>query len=248
MSGKRSYRQYCATARTLDLVGERWTLLVIRELLTGPRRFKDLAASLPGIGTGLLGARLRHLEEVGLIRRTVLPPPASVPAYELTEAGRELEPVVMAIARWGLRWALGTPDAGDAFHPGWAVLALQATFRPDEASGVRESYEFRVDDDIFYARVNNGRVESVHGPAWQPTLTVTCDGSTFRALASGELSLKDAARSHLIELDGDRRALRRFERIFPMPDTASLRPERSARAARHITPPKGRAAQDGARA
>jgi DNA-binding HxlR family transcriptional regulator len=230
MSGKRSYGQYCATARTLDLVGERWTLLVIRELLTGPRRFKDLAASLPGVGTGLLGARLRHLEEIGLIRRTVLPPPASVPAYELTQAGRELEPVVMAIARWGLRWALGTPDASDAFHPGWAVLALQATFRPDEASGVRESYEFRVDDEIFHARVHDGRVESVHGPAWEPTVTVTCDGSTFRALASGELSLQDAARSHRIEVDGDRRALRRFERIFRMPDTASLGPESSERA------------------
>jgi DNA-binding HxlR family transcriptional regulator len=231
MSGKRSYRQYCATARTLDLVGERWTLLVIRELLTGPRRFKDLAASLPGIGTGLLGARLRHLEEVGLIRRTVLPPPASIPAYELTEAGRELEPVVMAIARWGLRWALGTSDVEEAFHPGWAVLALQATFRPEEASGVHESYEFRVDDDTFHARVEDGRVESVHAPAWRPTLTVTSDGSTFRELASGGLSLEDAARTHRIELEGDRRALRRFERIFRRPDSASLRPGRSARAA-----------------
>jgi hypothetical protein len=154
----------------------------------------------------------------------------------------------MAIARWGLRLALGTHDAGDAFHPGWAVLALQATFRPEEATGVHESYEFRVDDDIFHARVHDGQVESVHGPAWQPTVTVTCDGSMFRALAAGELSLEDAARSHRIEVDGDRRALRRFERIFRMPETASLGPERSVRAARHITPPKGRAAQDRARA
>ena len=82
MPQKRSYGQYCATAKTLDIVGERWTLLVIRELLTGPRRFKDLAASLPGIGTGLLGARLRQLDEVGLVRRTTLPPPASVGAAE----------------------------------------------------------------------------------------------------------------------------------------------------------------------
>src|SRR5262249_27656175 len=177
------------------------------------------------------GARLRHLEEVGLIRRTMLPPPASVPAYELTDAGREIEPVVMAIARWGLRWALGTPHVSDAFHPGWAVLALQATFRAEEAAGVRESYEFRVDDDIFHARVHDGSVESVHGPAWEPTLTVTCDGSTFRALASGELSLEGAARSHRIEVDGDRRALRRFERIFRRPTSATLAPDRSSRAA-----------------
>jgi DNA-binding HxlR family transcriptional regulator len=222
MPQKRSYGQYCATAKTLDIVGERWTLLVIRELLTGPRRFKDLAASLPGIGTGLLGARLRQLEEVGLVRRTTLPPPASVGAYELTEAGRELEPVVMALARWGLKWALGKPARGDAFHPGWAVLALQALFNPAEASGIRESYEFRVDGEVFHARVDGGQVQSVHGAAWEPTLTVTSNGSTFRAVASGELSLEQAARSGRITIAGDRSALRRFERIFARPTPAKL--------------------------
>jgi DNA-binding HxlR family transcriptional regulator len=100
---KRRRRRYCATARTLDLVGERWTLLILRELLTGPKRFNDLLASLPGVGTGLLGTRLGRLEEVGLIRRTLLPPPASVRAYALTEAGCELEPAILALARWGLK-------------------------------------------------------------------------------------------------------------------------------------------------
>jgi DNA-binding HxlR family transcriptional regulator len=222
MSKKRSYGQYCATAKTLDLVGERWTLLVIRELLTGPRRFKDLAASLPGIGTGLLGARLRHLEEAGLARRTTLPPPASVRAYELTEAGRELEPAVLALARWGLKWALGTPAPGETFHPGWAVLALQAMFNAGASSGIRESYEFRVDDEIFHARVHDGRMESVHGAAWEPTLTVTSDGSTFRALAAGALALEEAARSGRIAIAGDRSALRRFGKIFPRPTAAEL--------------------------
>jgi DNA-binding HxlR family transcriptional regulator/putative sterol carrier protein len=230
MPARRSYHQYCATARTLDLIGERWTLLAIRELLTGPRRFKDLAASLPGIGTGLLGARLRHLEEAGLVRRTTLPPPASVPAYELTEAGRELEPAVMALARWGLKWALGEPEPGDAFHPGWAVLALQATFRPDEAANVRESYEFRIEDEVFHARVEDGHVESVHGPAWEPVLTVTSDRDTFRELASGDISLERAARTHKITVEGDRRALRRFERIFRRPEPRTLAPERPAKA------------------
>ncbi len=228
MSERRSYRQYCATARTLDLIGDRWTLLAIRELLTGPRRFKDLAASLPGIGTGLLGARLRHLEETGLIRRTTLPPPASVAAYELTEAGRELAPVVMSIARWGLRWALGAPRPGDAFHAGWAVLGLQATFRPEEASGVRESYEFRVDDEVFHAHVHDGRVESAHGPAWEPALTVICDSDTFRELASGELSPEVALDAGRIVIDGDRSALRRFQKIFRMPERAALGADSSA--------------------
>jgi DNA-binding HxlR family transcriptional regulator len=222
MPGKRSYHQYCATAKTLDLIGERWTLLTIRELLTGPRRFKDLAASLPGIGTGLLGARLRQLDEAGLVRRTILPPPASVAAYELTEAGRELEPAIMALARWGLKWALGAPEPEEAFHPGWAVLALQATFRPEEATGVRESYEFRVEDEVFHARVDDGRVESVHGPAWEPAVRVTSDRNAFKELAAGKLSFEDAARKGMIEVIGDRRALRRFERIFRRPKPASL--------------------------
>lgn len=220
MTARRTYRQYCATAKTLDVIGERWTLLVIRELLTGPRRFKDLAASLPGVGTGLLGARLRHLEDAALIRRTTLPRPASVGAYELTEAGRELEPAIMALARWGLKWALGKPEPGDAFHPGWAVIALQAIFRPEEAAGVHESYEFRVEDEVFHARVDDAHVDSVYGPAWQPALTITSDRDTFRDLASGDLSLADAARLHKIGIDGDRGALRRFERIFRMPASA----------------------------
>ena len=221
MSAKRSYRQYCATAKALDLIGERWTMLAIRELLTGPKRFKDLAASLPGIGTGLLGARLRHLEEAGLVHRTTLPPPASIPAYELTNAGRELEPVVMALARWGLKWALGKPEPGDAFVPSWAVLGLQAMFRPERASGVREAYEFRVADDTFHARVDNGSVETALGPAWEPAMTVASDRETFRALASGELSLEAATRAHKIRVTGDRGALRRFQSIFARPEPAT---------------------------
>src|SRR5918995_3325809 len=99
--GKRRYDQYCALARTLDVVGERWTLLLVRELLLGPRRYKDLLAGLPGIGTNLLAERLRHLEEFGLVRRRSLPPPAGSRVYELTELGRGLESVVMELGRWG---------------------------------------------------------------------------------------------------------------------------------------------------
>ena len=113
----------------------------------------------------------------------------------------------------------GKGEPGDAFHPSWAVIAMQAMFRPERASGVRETYEFRVDHEVFHARVENGQVEAVHGPAWEPTVTVTSDRDTFRTLASGEPSLEDAARTQTISVTGDRRALRRFERIFvrPMP-------------------------------
>src|SRR5262249_19104128 len=101
--GGRSYRQYCAVARGLDVVGERWTLLIVRGLLVGPKRYKDLLDGLPGIGTNLLAARLKELEKVGVVRRTVLPPPAGSTVYELTESGQALEPVVMALGRWGVR-------------------------------------------------------------------------------------------------------------------------------------------------
>src|SRR5919202_4903626 len=98
-----SYRQYCAVARGLDLVGERWTLLIVRDLLTGPKRYTDLLAGLPGIGTNLLATRLRELEQHGLVARRVLPPPAGSTVYELTDVGQTLEPVVLALGRWGRR-------------------------------------------------------------------------------------------------------------------------------------------------
>lgn len=109
---RRSYRQYCGIARALDVVGERWTLLVIRELMTGPKRFKDLLDGLPGIGTNLLTARLKQLEEDGLLRRTILPPPAKVPAYELTPLGQRLEPVLSTPGDWGQE-LLGPPCEGN---------------------------------------------------------------------------------------------------------------------------------------
>src|SRR5262245_54144550 len=153
---RRSYNQFCATARTLDVIGERWTLLVIRELITGPKRYKDLLESLPGIGTSLLAARLKHLESADLIRHVELPPPAGSKVYELTAAGRDLEPVVMAIARWGLKWALDEPTLDEVFRPSWAVLAMQAAYDEDAASGVEEAYEFRVGEEVFHARLHNG--------------------------------------------------------------------------------------------
>src|SRR5262249_48897211 len=120
---RRSYNQFCATAKTLDVVGERWTLLIIRELVTGPKRYKDLLESLPGIGTSLLAARLKHLESAALVRRAELPPPAGSTVYELNEAGRDLGPANMAIARGGVEWGAGEPGAAHVFPPRWGGAA-----------------------------------------------------------------------------------------------------------------------------
>jgi DNA-binding HxlR family transcriptional regulator/putative sterol carrier protein len=214
---RRGYRQYCATARTLDLLGERWTLLIVRELLTGPRRFKDLADSLPGVGTGLLTARLKHLEAAGVLRRTRLRRPADAPAYELTPAGRELEPAIVALARWGLRWALGERGPDDVFRPAWAVLGLRALFSPAAAAGVRTIYELRVGGETFHVRVEDGEIEVGDGPAQRPDAMIEAGEEAFTELALGRLALDEAVRAGRARTEGDRATLARLRRLFPVP-------------------------------
>jgi DNA-binding HxlR family transcriptional regulator/putative sterol carrier protein len=210
---RRSYRQYCARARALDVLGERWTLLIVRELLTGPKRFKDLLEGLPGIGTNLLAGRLKELEGEGVLRRTTLPPPAGSAVYELTGRGRDLEPVLMGLARWGVD-LLGQPRPGEAFKPAWAVQAMKATFRPEAARWVRETYEFRVGEDVFHVRVDDGVSEPEYGPAWEPDLILRTDPDTFLALVSGRIEASDAIEVGRLEVEGDAEALARAGEIF----------------------------------
>ncbi|GAA4057042.1 winged helix-turn-helix transcriptional regulator [Nonomuraea soli] len=214
---QRNYNQYCATARTLDLVGERWTLLLVRELLTGPKRFSDLQHSLRGLGTGLLAARMKHLEHEGLAHKVTLPPPARTPAYALTQAGADLEPVVMALARWGLTWAMDEPREQESFHPGWAVLGLKACFDPVAAAGLRALYEFRVEEEVFHARVDDGTIETVHGPAQHPDAVVTTGREVFRDLAAGRTTLEGAIGAGAASVTGDGEALRRLRGLFRLP-------------------------------
>ncbi|MFI7641498.1 winged helix-turn-helix transcriptional regulator [Nonomuraea sp. NPDC049400] len=214
---ERSYNQYCATARTLDIVGERWTLLLIRELLTGPKRFSDLQHNLRGLGTGLLSARMKTLERQGLVRRVTLPPPARTPAYALTQAGEELGPVVLDLARWGLKWAMEEPREEEAFHPGWGVLGLRACFQAEAAAGLRAIYEFRVGGETFHARVHDGALETVHGPAQYPDVIITTDDQTFRDIATGKVALADALEHHAASATGDRAALRALRTLFRLP-------------------------------
>ena len=119
MGAVKRYHQYCPVAHALDLIGDRWALLIVRELMLGQRRYTDLADALPGIGTNILAGRLRHLEGAGVVRRTKLPPPAAVTVYELTAEGRELDGVLHALARWGAR-TMGAPEAGDC----WSTYAV----------------------------------------------------------------------------------------------------------------------------
>ena len=200
---KRSYNQYCAVARAMDIVGERWTLLIVRELLPGPKRFKDLLEGLPGIGTNLLTARLRDLEGFGVVHRTTLPPPAASKVYELTELGSSLESVVMSLARWGLEF-LGASREEEDRQPAWAMVALRSVLKPEATGEVRESYEFRVDDEVFHVWIEDSETEVRQGSAADPDLVVRSDTQTLLAVAAGRTELGEAVTSGAIGVEGDR--------------------------------------------
>jgi DNA-binding HxlR family transcriptional regulator len=208
MGKKRSYGQYCTVARALDVVGERWTLLLVRELSTGPKRFKDLLEGLPGIGTNLLAARLKRLEGEGLVRRATLPPPAGSSVYELTKLGGSLEPVIVALSRWGAR-LLEAPGEDDDLRAGWAIVAMRSAFEQGATGGRSVTYEFRIDGEAFHLRVGDGeegeRVEARQGSAPDPDLVVVGDAKTFLALASGRLSPQEAVGSGALRLEGERK-------------------------------------------
>ena len=210
---KRSYNQYCGVARAMDIVGERWTLLIVRELLTGPKRFKDLLEGLRGIGTNLLTTRLKDLEGYGVVRRTTLPPPAASRVYELTELGLSLEPVVTDLARWGLTF-LGASREEDDRQPAWAMVALRSVLKAEATGEARESYEFRVDDEVFHVWVAHGETEVRQGSAVDPSLVVRSDTQTLLAVAAGRIEPAEAVASGAIGIEGDRDARERCMKML----------------------------------
>src|ERR671932_2334906 len=171
------FDQYCPIAHALSLVGERWALLVVRELLKGPRRYTDLAAGLPGIGTNVLATRLRELEEAGVVQRRKLPPPAASTVYELTEYGEGLEEVMHAVARWGAR-SLGLPRREDDLDPTWGLNAFPALLYPERARGLTETYVIRVDEDVFTVAILDGALGTEIGAAPEADLDVAMDMGT----------------------------------------------------------------------
>lgn len=209
----RSYGQFCSFARALDVVGERWTLLVIRDLLGGPKRYKDLAQSLSGIGTNLLANRLKELEANGLVTQTTLPPPVSVKAYDLTERGRALEPAVVALADWGLS-LLEVPREDDHWLPHWNAIAFKARFNPEASKGVQETYAFVVDGYPHYVVVDNGTVDTFEGVAPQAVFTLTADRDGFLSVIEGERTFEEAIQAGDMTLEGDVEAFGRCGRIF----------------------------------
>jgi DNA-binding HxlR family transcriptional regulator/putative sterol carrier protein len=220
MATTRTYDDGCAAAHALDLVGERWALLVVRELLLGPKRFTDLKSGLPHTSPNVLAQRLRDLEAAGVVRRGKLPPPAASKIYELTEWGRDLEPVIIALGRWGVRSPTKPPDAELGVDS--LILSFRTMFDPDRAEGLDARYEFRLGEDRFRAEVAGGRLEIKRGSVEAPDATVEADAGTLAALVYGDLELGDALGSGDLRIGGDRAMVERFLALFPLPEPAAV--------------------------
>jgi DNA-binding HxlR family transcriptional regulator len=211
---RRDFGQYCGLARALELVGERWAMLIIRDLAVRPRRYTDLLDGLPGIPTNVLATRLKELEQAGIIERRVAPAPQRGILYALTSAGHDLEPAMHALGRWGAT-QLGDPRPGEIVTPESVTTTFRAVFNHGAATGLTASWEIRAPDMVLHAVVTDGNLHSGVGPApVQPDLVITIpltdELPSYRALMR-------AAKCGLVELDGRRKLFDTFLQLFTIP-------------------------------
>jgi DNA-binding HxlR family transcriptional regulator len=205
---KRNYGDSCGIARALDLVGERWTLLVVRELVLGPKRFTDLRAGLPGVSADVLSQRLRDLEAAGVVVRRTLSPPAAARVYELSDWGQELAPVLHALGRWGsqtARAAQPPPLSADA-----AVVAMRTMFDPAAAGDIEAAYELRLGDRSFAIRISDGRLHAHQGTVDGAVAMIDTDSATLASVLWHGRSLDDAIAAGVLSVHGDRAAVSRL--------------------------------------
>jgi DNA-binding HxlR family transcriptional regulator/putative sterol carrier protein len=217
MATMRTYGDGCAIARGLDLVGERWALLVVRELLLGPKRYTDLRRGLPNASPNVLSERLRELERAGVLRRHKLPPPAGSRVYELTDWGRQLEPIVLSLGRWAAG-ASSRPSDAPIVSADSVILALRGLFDAGAAQGLRASYELRLGEDRFQIKVADDEIEIARGSADHADATIDTDPGTLNSVLWEGQSLTDAQRAGTMTIEGDKAAVRRLVRLFPMPE------------------------------
>jgi DNA-binding HxlR family transcriptional regulator/putative sterol carrier protein len=198
-------------------VGERWALLVVRELLLGPKRYTDLRTGLPNASPNVLSQRLGELERAGVIRRRKLPPPAGARVYELTDWGRELEETVISLAHWAARCPSGLQiDASIGADS--MILALRSRFDSGAAPGLRAAYEVRLGEDRFRLEIADDEIQVARGGAGQADATIDTDPDTLAAVLWGGQPLRAAQRSGKMTIEGDKTAAERFMRLFPMPE------------------------------
>ena len=213
----RSYQQYCGLAYALDIVGERWTLLLVRELVPGPRRFKDLLDGLPGISTNLLAERLKTLAEQGLLTQRTLPPPAGSMVYALTPLGRSLEPMLLELGRWGSQFVPPTWQDATLLRLGSYALTFKTFFRPAAAQGIDETYELRIGGEVLQVKVKDGSIDVQQGQVFHPDAIIHTDMPTFMQLLPGELQPQAAIAQGCVCVEGDPAALGRLLQMCGLP-------------------------------
>ena len=212
----RSYAQLCGIATALDVIGDRWTALVVRDLLLGPLRFGDLAEGLPGIGTNTLAARLKHLEAAGVVHRRLLPLPERGTVYELTAYGRELEPVLLALGRWGTK-SMGRLPSDVATRSRWLVAAMLA-FHDDTRRIARPTtWELRLTDGTFTVRAEGTSLAVTAGGPDHADLVIETQDEHLHRLLTGQLTPAEAVATGAVTLDGDALALARLVGLFAFP-------------------------------
>lgn len=219
MAGRRRYDDGCAVAQALDVVGERWALLIVRDLLLGPKRFTDLLAGLPGASSDVVTQRLRDLAEAGVVRRRRLPPPASAWVYELTRWGAELEQVVLGLAGWAhssSRMRYDLPLGADSL-----LLSLKMLFDGDLAEGMSANIGLQIGDERFAIRVANSQMSVARGEGDNPDAVIDTDTATLLSIVRAEQSVDDALAGGRLRLRGNRSVVDNFARLFPSPTDAS---------------------------
>lgn len=215
---RRRYDDACAAAHALDLIGERWALLVARELMLGPKRFTDLRRGLPAVSPNVLTQRLADLEAASIVQRLRLPPPAASNVYALTDWGRELEPVMQAMGRWAARSPTKPADAPMGTDS--MILSLRTMFDPAAAKGLKLALELRLGEDVFAATVARGALTLERGAHPAPSAVLATDANTLAALVYGGMPLAAATRGGQATLDGDADVAHAFFRLFPLPPKA----------------------------
>lgn len=220
-AGKRSYGDACGIARALDIVGERWALMIVRELLLGPKRFTDIRAGLPRVSPDVLAQRLRDLEQAGIVDHRKLPPPAASQVYELTPRGRALEPTLVELGRWG--GANAPPPAEDMCMSLDAyIVSLRTLFDADRAGDFAARVELRLGEDRFRVTIANGRVEAERGELPDAEVAIETDATTLLDVLHGHRALAEAIEAGALRIVGNAAKARRFTKLFPLPAVAAV--------------------------
>ena len=203
-------------AMSLDIIGERWTLLIVRELMEGPKRFTDLIDGLPGIGTNLLSKRLKEMESYDLIAHRRLPPPAASAVYELTAVGRSLEPVVSAIGQWGATVILSQRVSSETkyFRAGWATLAMRYMYNEELASHLSGTYEIKVDDEVMHVIVKDGKIDPRFGQAESADIRVSMNLDTYKSMLLATTPVEELIKKGNITVEGSIEEALKFYQLF----------------------------------